>query len=154
MRCSMALGVTFHPYALPHQNEDAPICSICLNEEAHTEWIAHEAMHPLHTRCLQAWLRTRHTCPNCRADINIFSVFSWKESALILLRIQDEFDPETLDETPVSDFMLLTATTLARIGWRKLDSALAPPLPGIAGTLAIGAILLVAEPFPHPLLDG
>ena len=36
----------------------------------------------VHKKCLQTWLERKNTCPTCRAEVNPYSFFSWKEKTI------------------------------------------------------------------------
>lgn len=49
-------------------------CSICLESALDEEPTAIRCGHVFHYGCLQTWLRTQNTCPNCRYETNISRV--------------------------------------------------------------------------------
>lgn len=43
-------------------------CAVCF-ELFDESTIAHNGYHPIHTKCLEIWVRTNPTCPECRAPV-------------------------------------------------------------------------------------
>lgn len=62
-------------------------CSICHDDMLGKPALAHGKCEPLHEACLKTWLEVSKTCPLCRGTVDVDSLFSWKERALIPLKV-------------------------------------------------------------------
>lgn len=60
-------------------------CGICLAPLRDEMAVAHPGegqKHPVHRRCMQAWVRTNPQCPICKAGVDVLSLYvpqTWKE---------------------------------------------------------------------------
>ncbi|MCE5295352.1 MAG: hypothetical protein LLF94_12180 [Chlamydiales bacterium] len=61
-------------------------CVIC-RDPLHGTVMAHDKKHPVHEACIKQWLIVQRSCPVCRQDIDIRSLFSWRK--LLSHEIQD-----------------------------------------------------------------
>jgi hypothetical protein len=59
-------------------------CSICY-DPLDKDVVAHdkELLYAMHKKCLKAWVERHPTCPHCRGDIDLSSLFSLKERVII-----------------------------------------------------------------------
>mmetsp|Transcript_17749 Transcript_17749/g.41155 ORF Transcript_17749/g.41155 Transcript_17749/m.41155 type:complete len:427 (-) Transcript_17749:53-1333(-) len=55
-----------------HGRADAEVCSICLeSSDPETEICVFQCSHVFHAACIEAWLRRRRVCPNCRYNLEL-----------------------------------------------------------------------------------
>ncbi|TVU07527.1 hypothetical protein EJB05_40885, partial [Eragrostis curvula] len=74
-------------------------CAICLAEFAEGEELRvllPRCAHAFHVACIDAWLRTRATCPSCRASLVVAPRRPWRPQYRALLRVQ--ITPSCLDQ--------------------------------------------------------
>jgi hypothetical protein len=70
------------------KNQADLFCCVCL-DPLEDNAVFHKGdgeKHPLHFRCLQIWLKTAFSCPACRVDLNIQSLFTWKRRVVNQIR--------------------------------------------------------------------
>jgi hypothetical protein len=62
-------------------------CSICKDEMLEKPSLAHKGKcEPFHEDCLKTWIKINNICPKCHATVDVNSLFSWKERAIIQLK--------------------------------------------------------------------
>jgi hypothetical protein len=133
----------------PGQGEDC-FCSNPLDEE----YVAHDGLHSVHLKCLQAWAKRSSTCPTCRADIDLNSIFSSEEIRVLQRSRSYQPDPEGPNDAffsivdnlfVVPGSLLGTAVSMAATGHPETRSIIT--LGVLAGSVA-GIALTRIVPLP------
>ena len=80
---------TYAPFSPSHSVEY--VCPVCYADDTSTnpDTIAHSGLgrlHPLHKECARAWLESQERCPTCNSQIDIRTLFSWKERCVVELK--------------------------------------------------------------------
>lgn len=79
----------------------AKICNVCHDPIKNSISVAHTGdgqMHPIHRKCLIKWLEIKEICPTCRVEVDVDSVFTWKDKAIVQLKLMKKDVREALIE--------------------------------------------------------
>lgn len=73
-----------------HSVRSTDDCYVCTDTMANSDTVGHAEggeLHPAHRKCLKIWLETHDICPVCRTQVNVNSIFTWKDKAIKELKL-------------------------------------------------------------------
>lgn len=131
--------VQFNNYRPPDQSFDN--CNICFDPIKDKVSVAHSAggeKHPIHKDCLIKWLKINEICPTCRVKVDVNSVLTWKDKAIVQLKLAGK------DAIPAVTWGLIGMSFIAFVknfaaGAEEIN------ISTIDGTLAMGTALLLGN---------
>jgi hypothetical protein len=93
----------------PKPSEDC-FCSNPLD----TGVVAHGTLHPVHLKCLQAWAKKSSTCPTCRREIDLHSIFLPEEIPVLQLNESHQMGEELpgLGRLVMDEIIILSGSVL------------------------------------------